>query len=96
MWLLNHILTLITTPNRIQHSDLKKLNINVAKLEEATWDALSGFFADTNLPNNLKKKPFLKEIFRVAKYQERFKNGEIGRLHPEPSSNASNTTQLPY
>lgn len=79
MWLLNHILALITTPNREQHHDLKKLNINVAKLEEATWDALSGFFADHNQPNNLKKKPFLKEIFRVARYQERFKNGEIGR-----------------
>lgn len=78
IWLLNHILTLITTPNRVQHPDLKKLNINVAKLEEATWDALSGFFADLDNPNNMKKKPYLKEIFRVAKYQERYKNGEIG------------------
>lgn len=73
-----HILSLITTPNRSQHRDIQKLNINVAKLEEATWDALSGFFADMDQPNNLKKKPFLKEIFRVARYQERFKNGEIG------------------
>lgn len=72
------MLTLVTDPNRIQHADIKKLNINVAKLEEATWDTLSGFFADVSQPNNLKKKPFLKEIFRVAKYQERYKNGEIG------------------
>ncbi|CAN8097430.1 unnamed protein product [Discula destructiva] len=78
IWLLNHILHLITTPNRMQpHRDLQKLNINVAKLEEATWDALSGFFADMENPNNMKKKPYLKEIFRVAKYQERYRNGEI-------------------
>ncbi|KAJ4409682.1 hypothetical protein N0V82_009439 [Gnomoniopsis sp. IMI 355080] len=77
IWLLNHILALITTPNRLQHRDLQKLNINVAKLEDATWDALSGFFADIETPNNMKKKPYLKEIFRVAKYQERYKNGEI-------------------
>lgn len=62
----------------MQHPDIRKLNINIAKLEEATWDALSGFFADIDSPNNMKKKPYLKEIFRVAKYQERFKNGEIG------------------
>lgn len=78
VWLLCHIVNLITTPNRMQHPDIRKLNINIAKLEEATWDALSGFFADTDSPNNMKKKPYLKEIFRVAKYQERFKNGEIG------------------
>lgn len=77
---MNHILALITTPNRVQHRDLQKLNINVAKLEDATWDALSGFFADIETPNNMKKKPYLKEIFRVAKYQERYKNGEIGSL----------------
>lgn len=77
---------MVTEPNRSQHQDIQKLNINVSKLEEATFEALSGFFADTENPNNAKKKPYLKEIFRVAKYEERYKNGEIG-----PS-----TTLLPH
>lgn len=69
---------MVTEPNRLQHRDIQKLNINVSKLEEATFEALSGFFADVENPNNGKKKPYLKEIFRVAKYEERYKNGEIG------------------
>lgn len=69
---------MVTEPNRTQHQDIQKLNINVSKLEEATFEALSGFFADSENPNNAKKKPYLKEIFRVAKYEERYKNGEIG------------------
>lgn len=69
---------MVTEPNLHQHADIRKLNINVSKLEEATFEALSSFFADTENPNNAKKKPYLKEIFRVAKYEERYKNGEIG------------------
>lgn len=69
---------MVTEPNRHQHKDIQKLNINISKLEEATFEALSGFFADVENPNNAKKKPYLKEIFRVAKYEERYKNGEIG------------------
>lgn len=78
MHLLNHILKLITEPNRLQHRDIMKLNINVTKLEEATFEALSSWFGDVEAPNNAKKRPYLKEIFRVAKYEERYKNGEIG------------------
>lgn len=69
---------MVTEPNRLQHQDIQKLNITVSKLEEVTFEALSSFFADAENPNNAKKKPYLKEIFRVAKYEERYKNGEIG------------------
>ncbi|ROV98939.1 hypothetical protein VSDG_03675 [Cytospora chrysosperma] len=75
--LLNHILRMITDPNHLQHKDIQKQNLNVSKLEEATFEALSAFFGDAENPNNSKKKPYLKEIFKVARYQERFKNGEI-------------------
>lgn len=78
MWLLNHILSMVTEPNRSQHRDIQKLNINVHELEKATYEALSSFFGDAENPNNAKKRPYLKEIFRVAKYEERYKNGEIG------------------
>lgn len=69
---------MITEPNRTQHPDIKKLNINVSQLENATFEALSSWFGEVDCPNNAKKRPYLKEIFRVAKYEERFKNGEIG------------------
>ncbi|KAJ4264919.1 hypothetical protein NW762_005162 [Fusarium torreyae] len=75
--LLNHILRMIVEPNKRQHPDIQKLNLNVKKLEEITIEALSGFFADKENPANAKKRPFLNEIFKVAKQEERFKNEEI-------------------
>lgn len=71
---------MISEPNHVQHKDIQKQNLNISKLEEATFEALSAFFGDAENPNNSKKKPYLKEIFKVARYQERFKNGEIGML----------------
>lgn len=76
--LLNHILSIIVEPIHKQHPDIQKLQLNVAKLEEATNEALSTFFMDKDNQGNAKKKPYLKEIFKVAKAQERFKNGEVG------------------
>ncbi len=48
------------------------------KLEEATAEALSSFFLDNEA--NARKKPYLNEIFKVARQEERFKNAEIGKL----------------
>lgn len=70
---------MIVEPNHKQHPDIQKLNLNVKKLEEITTEPLSAFFADKKNPANGKKRPYLNEIFRVAKHEERFKNGEIGR-----------------
>ncbi|KAB5570377.1 hypothetical protein GE09DRAFT_1217816 [Coniochaeta sp. 2T2.1] len=75
--LLKHILRMVVQPNHEQHNDIKKLNLNVKKLEDVTMDALSSFFSDKENNNNSKKKPFLKEIFKVARFEERFLNGEI-------------------
>lgn len=75
--LLKHILRMIVVPNSEQHPDIQKLNLNVAKLEEATNEVLSSFFVDKDAPNNAKKRPYLKEIFYLAKAEERFNNGEM-------------------
>ena len=80
--LLNHILRMIVEPSKTQHPDIQKLNLNVRKLEEITTEALSAFFTDKENPANGKKRPYLNEIFKVAKQEERFKNGEIGKLRP--------------
>lgn len=77
------MLRMIIEPNATQHSDIKKLNITVAKLEEATTDALSSFFNDNDKNNNGKKKPYLREIFKVAKAEEQYRRGEIGKTHPQ-------------
>lgn len=81
IYLLNHILQLIVQPNHKQHPDIQKLKLNVAKLEEATAEALSSFFLDKENPGNARRKVYLKEIFKVAKAQERFLNGEVGMLN---------------
>ncbi|KAM0436035.1 hypothetical protein ACHAPT_002927 [Fusarium lateritium] len=75
--LLNHILRMIVEPAARQHPDIQKLNLNVKKLEEITIEALSGFFADKENPANARKRPYLNEIFKVAKQEERFKNDEV-------------------
>ena len=70
---------MVVEPNAKQHADIQKLNLNIAKLEDVTMDALSSFFLDKENTNNSKKKPYLREIFKVAKFEERYKNGEIGK-----------------
>ena len=77
--LLTHILRLIVEPTHKQHHDVQKSCLDVKKLEEVTTEALSSFFSDTENLLNKKKRPFLNEIFKVARYEERFRNGEIGR-----------------
>ncbi|KAG6021053.1 hypothetical protein E4U41_002632 [Claviceps citrina] len=73
--LLAHILRLVVEPNIKQHNDLQKLGLNVKKLEETTYEALSSFFLDNE--TNAKKRPYLSEIFKMARQEERFRNGEI-------------------
>ncbi|RCI16677.1 hypothetical protein L249_2962 [Ophiocordyceps polyrhachis-furcata BCC 54312] len=73
--LLAHILRLVVEPNAKQHPDIQKIGLNVDKLEEATNEALSAFFMDNE--TNAKKKPHLNEIFKMARQEARFKNGEI-------------------
>jgi hypothetical protein len=52
--------------------------ITVAKLEAAAMDSLAVWFADPNKPENAQKKPILKELFRVAKMEEEYKQNNIG------------------
>lgn len=70
---------MIVEPSHKQHHTLRKLYLNVGKLEEVTNEALSSFFTDKDNPSNVAKKPYLKEIFRVAKMEERYKDGQIGK-----------------
>ncbi|KAI0382941.1 hypothetical protein F5Y04DRAFT_35795 [Hypomontagnella monticulosa] len=75
--LLIHILRMIIEPNHTQHPTVQKLFLNVAKLEEVTNEALSSFFADKDNPSNMAKRPYLKEIFKVAYFEERYRDGQI-------------------
>ncbi|OLN93991.1 hypothetical protein CCHL11_03433 [Colletotrichum chlorophyti] len=75
--LLCHILRMIVEPIEKQHPAIRKMNLNVQKLEEATTEAMSAFFSDKENKSNAKKKPYLDEIFKVARHEERYKNGEI-------------------
>lgn len=76
--MLCHLLRLIVEPNSQQHPSIRAQELTVAKLEELTMEAMGGFFNDRANPNQAKKKPFLKEIFKVAKVEEQYKRGEIG------------------
>lgn len=43
-------------------------------------DALSTWFADKENPANATKQPLLKELFKLARAEERYKDNEIGRF----------------
>ncbi|KAG5922871.1 hypothetical protein E4U42_005184 [Claviceps africana] len=73
--LLAHILRLVVKPHSEQHPGLQKNFLNVKKLEETTYEALSSFFLDNE--TNAKKRPYLTEIFKMARQEERFQAGEI-------------------
>ncbi|KAK3692101.1 hypothetical protein B0T22DRAFT_4198 [Podospora appendiculata] len=74
--LICHILRMIVQPPEKQHPNIQALKLNVTKLEELTNDTLSSFFSDKNNANNAKKKPFLKEIFKVAHAEEEYLRGQ--------------------
>ncbi len=79
VYLLKHILRMVVEPNAKQHPTIQKLGLTVAKLEEATYEALVGFFSDPENPNNAKRRPYLKEIMYIARNEEKYLNGEIGK-----------------
>lgn len=55
--------------------------ITVRKLEEVTKEAMSAWFNDKEKPKNAEKRVFLRDIFRVATMDERYRRGELGMLH---------------
>ncbi|TVY82745.1 Uncharacterized protein LSUE1_G001420 [Lachnellula suecica] len=75
--LLVHILRMIVEPRHKQCSTVQKLELDVRKLEEVTMEAMSNWFNDKEHSGNEEKRPFLKEIFKVAKQEERYRNGEL-------------------
>jgi hypothetical protein len=67
---------MVVEPNRNQHPDIQKLNLNVTKLEKVTMEALH-FFPDEDDPSGARAE--LGKVFKVAKVEERYRNGEIGK-----------------
>lgn len=76
--LLVHMLRLVTEPKESQHPDIRNFNLTVAALEADANETLSSFFSERgNNEKNLAKKPFLKELMKVARHEEQYKRGEI-------------------
>jgi hypothetical protein len=76
--LLVHILRMIIEPSSTQCDTVQKLELNVKKLEEVTMEAMSNWFNDKEHPDNSSKRNLLREVFQVARMEERYRNGEIG------------------
>ncbi|KAI3337104.1 hypothetical protein HD806DRAFT_542819 [Xylariaceae sp. AK1471] len=80
VFLLCHILRMLVEPQHKQHHAIRKVNLNLGTLEAVTFEALSTWFSDKATPSNLSKKAVLKEIFKVARQEERFKDNGIDGL----------------
>ncbi|KAH8898838.1 hypothetical protein GQ53DRAFT_635542 [Thozetella sp. PMI_491] len=77
VYLLIHILRLVIEPKATQHTDIRKHDLDVEKLEEVTKECLKIFFIDTDNPRDFQKKSYLEELFEVAKLEQSYRNGEI-------------------
>lgn len=69
--LLIHIMGIIV--NQDPHSQATFLSLDVAKLEEATREAMASWFADKKNPKNAEKRGFLTQLFRVLYMEERYR-----------------------
>ncbi|KAI1149205.1 hypothetical protein F4825DRAFT_453693 [Nemania diffusa] len=64
-------------PETERHPALQKVELDLEKLHAVTLEALSSWFTDKNSPGNQKKKTILDDIFKVAKQELRYNDGEI-------------------
>jgi hypothetical protein len=71
---------MIIEPTPTQCDTVQKLELNVRKLEEVTMEAMSNWFNDKEHPDNASKRNLLREVFKVAKAEESYRNGELGML----------------
>ncbi|KAI1180383.1 hypothetical protein F4777DRAFT_598321 [Nemania sp. FL0916] len=77
VFLLCHILRLLVEPPHKQHPAIRKVDLNLDELESVTFKALSSWFSDRETPRNQSKRALLKDLFRVARLEARYRDGEI-------------------
>ena len=70
-----HIIGLIVSQD--PSGPARQRNIDVAKLEEVTREAMATWFADREKPKNAEKRGFLTQLFRVLYKEERYRRGEL-------------------
>jgi hypothetical protein len=63
----------------MQSRTVQNMGLTAKILESAAFDALSGWFTDDQYPENIQKKSFLVDIFKIARVEERYKASEIGK-----------------
>jgi hypothetical protein len=73
--MLCHILRLVIPPHAQQHADIQKVSLDVARLEGIAYDCLASFFDENE--SNASKRPYLNELFKVARQEERYRHGDI-------------------
>ncbi|KAI0448018.1 hypothetical protein F4803DRAFT_545541 [Xylaria telfairii] len=77
VFLLCHILRLLVEPVDKQHPAIRKVNLDLNTLEKVTFEAMSSWLNDKDSPANGEKKSFLKELFKVAKQEARYRDNEL-------------------
>lgn len=76
--LLVHIILLVARPAAEKPESMR--DVDIKELDAHTTEYMQAWFSDRDHPENQKKLPFLREIFKVARSYERFLNGELGML----------------
>lgn len=92
VYLLCHILRMLVEPPMQQHEAIRSVGLDLATLEENTFDALATWFSDKKYPKNMTKKPLLSDLFKVAHQEARYRDGELGALNIFPLLTSHNET----
>ncbi|KAK0669286.1 hypothetical protein QBC41DRAFT_320285 [Cercophora samala] len=75
IFLLIHLIRLITEPHHRQHPEIQGINLDIGRLEAITMQTISTWFQEER--RHAAKKPILEEVFHVAKAEASLKAGNI-------------------
>ncbi|KAI0199663.1 hypothetical protein F4808DRAFT_204274 [Astrocystis sublimbata] len=77
VFLLCHIVRMLVEPAGKRHPAIENIDLDLNALEKLTAESLKTFYCDKTAPANADKERYLREMFKVAKAEARYKDGEL-------------------
>jgi hypothetical protein len=85
---------MVARPKEKQPEAVRNSDLDIQKLENVAMESLDSWFGDEEHPENILKKVILKEIFEVAKAEERFQKDERSSSAEIPDNNFEKSAGL--
>ena len=85
---------MVARPKEKQPEAVRNSGLDIAKLEEVAMESLDSWFGDEEHPENILKKATLRDIFEVAKAEERFQKEESSPRAENPDSTLEKSNEF--